>query len=221
MKKTMIAGLAAGALLLTGCGGGGSSTSAGSAGEAEAACRSILDGHLVDYTNVQVGEFETEPAGDGRYQVYGEYSANLPSGTLNTQGFLCEATISDSGPAARVDRWGASKDAVRNPELTPAPRSGASTTAAAATTTATLRRGELLPEDRAFLASLNSYWTDSAPNADLIEVGTAICEKLNSGADKTAILKAAIPDSGPADNGINLMHSAIVAYCPEHLTGIK
>ncbi|MBM4554323.1 DUF732 domain-containing protein [Rhodococcus hoagii] len=97
--------------------------------------------------------------------------------------------------------------------------SAAATSSAAATTT--LRRGEISPEDRAFLASLDSFWTDGVDRADLIEVGTSLCEKMRGGASKMDVLRAVLPETGPADDNINLLHAATVAYCPEQLTGIK
>lgn len=95
------------------------------------------------------------------------------------------------------------------------------TEAPATSESSALRRGELLPEDRAFLSTLDEYWTDSVPNADLIEMGTTICAKLDAGADMMDVLEVVVSQPDIQNEGISLLHSSVVAYCPQYLTGIK
>ncbi|QOH59838.1 DUF732 domain-containing protein [Rhodococcus rhodochrous] len=91
--------------------------------------------------------------------------------------------------------------------------------AAPTTTAAVYKPGELRPQDRAFLANLNDWWR-TADNATAIEGGESVCLRFNRGDDKLDILRDMIEIAG-SENGINLMHAAVSAYCPQFLTGVK
>ncbi|MGF0227447.1 DUF732 domain-containing protein [Dietzia natronolimnaea] len=96
----------------------------------------------------------------------------------------------------------------------------------------TYRRGELTGQDRVFFSLLDDYWRVGR-DADVIEVGEFACEQLNDGTPKTEVLQFFVGgeqnddgdltvDTGEDfENSVNLLHSAITAYCPEHLTGVR
>ena len=129
------------------------------------------------------------------------------------------------GTAARVTGCTAAASA---PAPTTAPETTTTTatsvapvTRAAVPTTATAvyKPGQLRPQDRAYLANLNDWWR-TAPNDKAIETGESVCTRFNRGDSKIDILGDMVEIAG-STNGINLMYSAVSAYCPQHLVGIK
>ncbi len=108
-------------------------------------------------------------------------------------------------------------------------KSTTTTTTTAATTT--LRRGDITDQDRAFLAQLEDYWTESTNRADLLQAGETACARMREG-QKLEVIAAL--SSGRVEGGAvvgatgenlshaaNLIHAAAVAYCPDQLTGVR
>lgn len=117
-------------------------------------------------------------------------------------------------------------------ETSPTVTAKQSSTTTEASSLATHRRGELTGQDRVFFSLLDDYWR-VGKDADVIEIGEFACEQLNGGVPKTEVLQLFVGgeqnDDGDLtvetgeefDHSVNLLHSAITAYCPEHLTGVR
>ena len=94
------------------------------------------------------------------------------------------------------------------------------------------RRGELTGPDRLFLSELDDYWR-AGEDADLIEIGEGVCQRLREGVSKTDVLKIFVGgeegDDGSLtvetgndfNRGVNLFSASVKAYCPEFLTGVR
>lgn len=182
--------------------------------EALDACTEVVEGHTAAYdgTSTDFAGMEAEKIDSDHYMVWGEYSTTN-YGELKQQGFKCDVDFTDDPATARVDRWGADKDAVKNPTATPVTPRPSSSAAAADEPVA-------LSPDRdpeAVAEALADLGFEMSP-ADIDEAATVTCEALAAGIpprEIADILADGAPDLATDQlSRMALLHMQL-DYCPD------
>lgn len=105
---------------------------------------------------------------------------------------------------------------VTAPSLSSAPSS--SNTPAA---TSTPGHGGINDQDRVFFATLEKdHYFDNVPRDSLIESAHVFCDRSNQG-EKAAALQDLIDAGMALEHAANFAYAAVLAYCPNQLSGVQ